>query len=256
MSQAQTLLPGAESWAADGGPVGVLCLHGFTGHPGSMRALAEEVARSGCAVEVPCLPGHGTRVEDMLETGWADWTAAAAGALARLEGRCEVAIVVGQSMGGALAAWLAARSPDVAGFVAINPIVQPPDEAMLEIVRAMVADGEQVVRGGASDIADPEAVETAYADTPLVPLLSLAEGLEELQHNLDRITCPVLVVTSLQDHVVDPANSSVLAAAVRGPVERIELERSFHVATLDYEAELIRAAVVRFAAAVREGLGR
>ena len=67
------ILPGAEPWSAEGGPTGVLVLHGFTGNPSSMRGLAEAMAAAGHSVELPRLPGHGTTVDDMLTTSWADW---------------------------------------------------------------------------------------------------------------------------------------------------------------------------------------
>ena len=82
------LMPGAEPWTA-GGPVGALCLHGFTGNPTSMRPVAEAFAAAGFAVELPRLPGHGTTVEDMITTGWADWTAEAEAAYQRLAARCD-----------------------------------------------------------------------------------------------------------------------------------------------------------------------
>ena len=54
-----------------------------------------------------------------------------------------------------------------------------------------------------------------------------------------RSRCPVLILTSPQDHVVEPANGDFLAADVGGPVERVTLERSYHVATLDYDKDVI-----------------
>ncbi len=60
----------------------------------------------------------------------------------------------------------------------------------------------------------------------------------------------MLVFTSVQDHVVDPGSSDVLAARVSGPVERVTLERSFHVATLDYDKDEIEARTVEFVAGV------
>jgi carboxylesterase len=63
----------------------------------------------------------------------------------------------------------------------------------------------------------------------------------------------VLIITSVQDHVVDPSNSDVLAAAVTGPVERLRLERSYHVATLDYDKDLVASATVDFARKVTAG---
>jgi carboxylesterase len=54
-------------------------------------------------------------------------------------------------------------------------------------------------------------------------------------------------MTSPQDHVVEPHNSDLLAEGVTGPVERITLERSFHVATLDYDKDLVNERAVEFA---------
>ena len=149
-------------------------------------------------------------------------------------------------MGGTLACWLTARHLEVAGLVAVNALVQPPDPDMLSMVRAMVDAGETVAPGIGSDIADPDSHETAYPGSPLLPLLSLVEALEGLQADLPRIACPVLILTSPQDHVVPPANSDHLAAVVAGPVERVTLERSYHVATLDYDKDLIAERTAAF----------
>ena len=104
-------------------------------------------------------------------------------------------------------------------------------EGMQELVEAMLATGEEYMDAIGSDIADPDSQEASYPRTPLRPLLSLMEAAEEFGGRLGRIACPVLVASSPQDHVVDPANSELLAAAVSGPVERLTLARSYHVAT-------------------------
>ena len=57
---------------------------------------------------------------------------------------------------------------------------------------------------------------------------------------------PVLLFTSKQDHVVDPTSSDVLVEQVKGPVERVLLERSYHVATLDNDAEAIFEGSLKF----------
>jgi carboxylesterase len=240
------VIPGAEPVSVAGDDVGVLVLHGFTGNPGSVRPLAEAFVTDGRTVVAPRLPGHGTAVEDMLETRWADWSAAADAAYADLARRTGTTVVAGLSMGGTLACWLAARHPEVAGLVAVNPLVLPPDPEMVAMGRAMVDAGETVAPGIGSDIADPGAHETAYPGSPLLPLLSLVEGVEALQADLSRIACPVLLLTSPEDHVVPPANSDHLASVLAGPVERVTLERSYHVATLDYDKDLITERATAF----------
>jgi carboxylesterase len=85
---------------------------------------------------------------------------------------------------------------------------------------------------------------------PLRAALSLFEGVEEVEAKLGSVTCPVLVFTSKQDHVVDPASSDVLVGGVKGPVEQVVLERSYHVATLDYDKDEIEARTVEFLSGV------
>src|ERR1700730_14201720 len=117
------VMPGAEPLSVAGGPAAALVLHGFTRSPHSMRPIAEALAAAGFTVELPLLPGHGTSVDDMLQTSWDDWSSAAEAAYLELAGRAERVVVAGLSMGGTLACWLAARHPELAGLVCINPAV-------------------------------------------------------------------------------------------------------------------------------------
>ncbi len=68
--------------------------------------------------------------------------------------------------------------------------------------------------------------------------------------DLESVTCPVLLFTSVQDHVVDPVSSALLVARAKGPVEQVVLERSFHVATLDCDKDEIESRTVEFVAGV------
>ncbi len=232
------IMPGAEPMSVAGGPVGVLVLHGFTGNPQSIRPLADGFVAAGHTVEMPLLPGHGTRVEDMLDTSWADWSAAAEAAFESLAARTEQQVVAGLSMGGSLTCWLATRHPDLRGIICVNPATQVPP-GMRELVQAMVDGGDDVMDGIGSDVADPGSPESAYPETPLRPLLSLFAAAEQVGADLEQVTCPVLLFTSPQDHVVPPTDSDHLAAHVSGPVERVSCDRSYHVATIDYDRDLI-----------------
>jgi len=240
-------LPGAEPWTADGGPAGVLVLHGFTGNPQSMRPLAEAYAAAGFTVSLPLLPGHGTRVEDMVPTRWEDWSSAAETAYAELAGRCESVVVAGLSMGGTLTLHLASRHPEVRGIVLVNPLADGEAPGISALVEQLRDLGEPLVPGIGSDIAQEGSVESAYPLTPVQPLLSLHAALAGLRGALGEIRCPVLLLTSPQDHVVDPASSDLVASSVQGQVERRSLDRSFHVATLDHDAPLIEQEAVAFA---------
>lgn len=241
------IMEGAEPFSADGGRDGVLVLHGFTGNPQSMRPLAQAFAAAGFTVELPLLPGHGTKVEDMLGTGWEDWSAAAEAAYAELTSRCDRVLVAGLSMGGALTCWLASRHPEIVAIVLVNPVVEPVADSFIEVVEGIKATGATVMPGIGSDIAKPGSVEYAYKDTPLDPALSMFAAVADLSTRLSEIRCPVLLFSSPQDHVVPPSNGDFLVEHVAGPVERVTCERSYHVATLDYDAEEIETRSVEFA---------
>jgi len=244
--------PGCEAWSSPGGgPHGALVLHGFTGSPVSMRPVGGALAAAGFAVELPRLPGHGTDVADLIPTTFDDWLAEAERALGALRARVPDGriVVVGLSMGGALTVALAERHDDLAGIVAINTPVAVSDE-MRGVVQQLLDGGMEVMDSIGNDIAAPGVDEGSYDQTPLRPLLSLIEAGDELRAHLGDVRCPVLVITSRQDHVVSPTDSDVLAESVRGPVERVWLERSYHVATLDVDADLVCEATVDFATRV------
>lgn len=244
----------AASFSASGGDRGVLVLHGFTGSPFSMRPIGEVLANLGYTVEVPLLPGHGTSLEDMIPTRWSDWSGAAEGAFDELAGRCAGGVaVVGMSMGGGLSCWLAERHPEIVALVVVNPLVQPIAQELIDGGKAMVEAGAETIDGVANDIALEGADEYGYAGVPLAAAMSLMEALGGVRDGLSSITCPTLVLTSRQDHVVTTDNSELLVSNVKGTVEHVWLEKSFHVATLDYDAGLIESEASRFLDAAFEG---
>ncbi|KLR62008.1 esterase/lipase [Actinobacteria bacterium IMCC26207] len=232
------VIAGAEPMSVEGGPTGVLVLHGFTGNPQSMRPLAQAFVEAGYSVEQPLLSGHGTAVEDMLDTTWEDWSADAEAAYQSLASRTESVVVAGLSMGGSLTLWLATKHPEIAGIICVNPATQVPPEVR-DFVASMVEAGDIVMTGIGSDVADPNSPESAYADTPLKPLISMFDAAVHTQSALPDVKCPLLLFTSPQDHVVSPTDSDYLADVYGGPVERVSCERSYHVATLDYDKEMI-----------------
>ena len=241
-----SVLPGAEPVSRQGGPAGVLVLHGFTGNPQSMRPLAEVLAAAGFTVELPLLPGHGTAVEDMIPTRFADWSSTAEDAYVALAARTTSMAVVGLSMGGALALWLAERHPEIRAVVLVNPMADPPAESFRDVMRGLLDAGIELAPGVGSDIAKEGSVELAYPGSPIAAALSLFEALDSLHERLGEVRCPVLLFSSRQDHVVPSASGDEVAARVSGPVERIWLERSYHVATLDHDAPDIEARTLEF----------
>jgi carboxylesterase len=236
----------AQPGLTGGRRIGVLVQHGFTGNPASMRPWAEDLAARGYAVEMPLLPGHGTRWQDMNRVSWADWVATVEGAFDKLAAENDVVVAVGLSMGGALCLRLAAdRGEGLAGLVLVNPAVDTlrKDVKLLPVLQHVVP----AMPGIANDIKKPGADEHGYPMTPLKAAASMFAGYAELRKDLPRITAPVLYFRSADDHVVDISSSRAINAGLSSKdFEERVLEDSFHVATLDNDAPRIFAESAEF----------
>ncbi len=240
------LMPGAEPLALDGGPIGALVLHGFTGTPQGVRDWGLALAGAGLTVTVPRLPGHGTRWQDMARTRWTDWYAEAERAFDELRRCCAEVFVCGLSMGGTLALRLAEqRASEIAGAIVINASLatERKDARVLPLLRHIIP----ALPGVAGDIAKPGVTELAYSKMPLQAAYSLSQLWAKTRADLGSITCPILAFRSENDHIVEPISGALLreGASATTVTERL-LSESYHVATLDFDAPVIFAESVDF----------
>lgn len=241
----ERIMPGAQPERWEGNEVGVLISHGFTGTPHSVRPLAEALAAEGFTVAMPRLAGHGTTPEKMARTGIRDWLASLEGDLAWLEARTDALFITGLSMGGMFALYLAALHPEVRGLVSVNGVVflNAPQTAR----RVFDPEAPELLPGIGSDTKDPNAVEVSYEQTPTAALAELMAGMRVTDDLLPTIAAPALVIQSREDHVVPPPNGPYILDRL-GSTEKelLWLENSYHVATLDHDADLIAQQTIAF----------
>lgn len=239
-------IPGADPWTAPGDGVGILVLHGFSGSPKSVTPWGRALAEQGWSVSVPLLPGHGTRWQDMNLTTWQDWYHEAERALRDLQSTCHTVFVMGLSMGGSLTLRLAEQhGAQIRGIVLVNPAVHTErvDRFLLPVLQHVVGG----FPGISNDIAKPDQDEGAYDRIPLKAAYSLSQMWREVKANLPRITVPLLLFRSAQDHVVEPSNAAhILASVASTDVTEVVLADSYHVATLDYDADIITRDSIAF----------
>jgi len=241
------VMVGAEPFFFEGNDVGCLVSHGFTGSPQSMRYLGEFLAvEGGLTVAGPRLKGHGTSVEDMARSSAEDWIRSVEAGLQTPQERCSKIFMTGLSMGGTLTLYMAAMNPDVIrGVVPINgaAFVNNPDLAGLAFMDAAPA----TVPGVGGDIKKPGVSELAYEDVPVPAVRQIYALMSVTRELLPRITCPVLVIQSRDDHVVVPDNAPFIIDNIGAEDKRLLwLENSYHVATLDYDKELIARETLKF----------
>jgi carboxylesterase len=247
------VLPGAESFDHAGGPVGVLLCHGFTGTPQTLRGWADYLAGKGLTVSLPRLPGHGTTWQDLARTGGDDWFAEVDTAFGKLASRCEQVFVFGLSMGGCLALRVAeTRGDAVRGLVLVNPSLAP--DTRLFLLAPALKHVLRSLPGIASDIKKPDEHEIGYDRVPVRAAATLPKLWNETVRHLGQVTQPVLVYRSTTDHVVGPASMRALLAGLPGGQVTVrECADSYHVATLDNDAEAIFEGSLKFIRAVTAG---
>jgi carboxylesterase len=240
------VLPGAEPYSHDGGPTGVLLCHGFTGSPQSLRPWAEYLATAGLTVSLPRLPGHGTTWQEMARTRWEDWYAEVERSFDDLRAECDEIFIMGLSMGGCLALRLAELHADaVSGLVLVNPSLTADTKMiMLAPVIKLVLPSIKAI---GSDIKKEGVTELAYDRTPVKAVASLPGLWNVTSRNLEQVSAPVLCYRSTIDHVVAGGSLEILRKAL--PASQLEVREcpnSYHVATLDNDAETIFAGSLEF----------
>ena len=232
-----------QDWAGTGSGknahVGVLLVHGFTGSPASMRPWGEFLHSKGYSVRVPLLPGHGTHPENLNKVKWQEWPAKVEFELSELRKSCDVIFLVGLSMGGGTVLNVAASHNEaLKGLILVNPMIHvkgvPVELAFflsrLQKMRTSVGD----------DIKRPGVTEWGYDALPTRGVYQLLKMLRITRRNLPKITIPVQLFHSVEDHTLPVTNTEIILSEI-GSINksRIELVNSYHVATMDYDQELI-----------------
>lgn len=124
-----------ERWPFDGASITlysqpsngkvVLLVHGWGGHAGQMRAMAEQLAARGMHPVIIEMPAHG-RSGGMRST-LPQFTRVIEYVMARLAQQgSPVAALVAHSLGAAAAAYATGRSPQIGRLVLIAPAASPP----------------------------------------------------------------------------------------------------------------------------------
>ena len=218
----------------EGGDIGVLLIHGFTGSPAEMRLMGHYLNDRGLTVSAPLLPGHGTKVEDLNQVSWPDWTAAVEQALADLREQCAHVYVAGLSMGALLTLYLASRHPELPAFAVYAPALdisdwRRPFAPILKLFVKTVAKQDE-------HWDDPQAEDLlwCYDEWPVGGTMQLFNLRDEVKESLPRITSPALIVYSLADSSVTPEGARIVVDAIASEdKEVVEMDECGHVMTVD-----------------------
>lgn len=228
------------------GHIGIVLVHGFTGSPAAMRSWAEFLNARGYSVRVPLLPGHGTEPADLNEVQWEEWPAKVKAEIAELQKQCTQIFVTGLSMGGGTTLNVAAELGDqLSGIILVNPMihVRGVSPALAFAISRIVKFGKSV----GNDIKRKGVTEYSYDKLPYRGIHQLLTMLKLTRAALPSVLLPMQLFHSVDDHTLPVSNTEIIMREIGSSNKsRIELLNSFHVATIDYDSEIIFANSVTF----------
>ena len=251
---ADGIVPGAEGFTLEGtNGRALLLLHGFGDTPQTLRYLAGRLHAEGYTVRAPLLPGHGRGLRDFASASADDYLRTTRDELARLRKSAAWVGLIGLSMGGAIAARLAAECRDVRVLCLLAPYLTPPRRVALvarmaplwSLVRPYLGG-----RAGDASVHDPIAREASFAYGVFPPraVRALCATAAAGRRALPSITVPTLVVYSREDNRIPVALAKTATAGLAGPTERQWVTGCGHVITVDYCRDVVATFVLDFLA--------
>lgn len=230
-------------------PAAIL-IHGFNGEPLDMHELGAYLGDRGFAARILLLPGHGTHFRHFATTTWADWSAAVAVATREMLERHERVILIGHSMGAALALHTAANEPRVAGVAALCPPLNMhfAQKEIAALTHRMMPYWPTFPEDVRDRTAPRRYNRQAYRWTSVAAAHSLFSMLPTVRDELSHVRCPAFIACALHDHVV-PARDGMEVFRRLGTLDKemLVLERSYHGVTKDVERHQLFERLYAFA---------
>ena len=239
MTQHSHLDPSA--FLLDGGPIGALLIHGFTGSPPEMRSVGDYLNARGLTVSAPLLPGHGTDMDDMNRRRWSEWAASVEQALSDLQSRCSTVFVGGLSMGALLTLHLGAHHPEIAGLMTYSPAVLVASKLiyLTPVLKYLISKRSAA---GESDLTDHDADSRiwCYEEQPLRAAHELLKLQRVVRHLLPAVKQPLRIIQSTGDAIIDSRCGQILYdEAGSTDKELVRLHNSGHNIMVDAEWEFV-----------------
>jgi carboxylesterase len=243
MPQPDHLDPSA--FAAAGGPVGALLIHGFTGSAAETRPMGEYLAAQGLTVHCPLLPGHGTTPEDLIRIHRQAWIDEVESALQDLQSDCTTVFVGGLSLGSLLTLWLGGQHPEIAGLIPMAPAVKVKNWLMpLTLALRYVVKYNPFGAIADDDLGDPEAIQRSwfYDDLPMWGAAEVYLLQRQVRRALPTIRQPILIYQGRLDAQLDPLAAQIVHDGVSSTDRTVVwLENSGHNLLIDGERESVWA---------------
>lgn len=213
-------MPGAGPFYYEGNKIGILLIHGGGGGTcADLKPLAEDLHMKGdYTISLPLLPGYGTTPEDLKNIHINDWKTFLIQDLSKLKDKCDIVVLGGHSMGGALTLILAANySPD-AIFTISAPIgIQSYLFYLVPIFKIFVKyftiNSEQFIK-------DTNGKWVGYDKMPLNVATKMKKLMKEVKKSLSNIKCPALILQGSLDSDIKRNSMDYIFKNIESKIKR------------------------------------
>ncbi len=237
----------------------VILLHGLTGTPAEMRAYAKKFELRGIHAPTPLLAGHGGSNDDLLSVTWEDWLHSVKKAVQEAQLSYQNVFIAGVSMSSLLAVLTATELPNISGIILMSPtygtyargtdwrkIFLPLLYKMPDWVHRWIyweetppygLKDERLHRRIKTQLdrnTQGEAGEHGLYRTYVKYFFQLDQMQRRVRQRAHTVLCPVLLLHSVEDTVMDPLNAALLYRDLASTQKSLRIiNDSDHVMMLD-----------------------
>lgn len=233
------IMKGAEPFFYKKGEKGVLLVHGSTSSPSDLRALGKYLADRDITVSAPLVKGHGTSPYCLAVTSWRDWVKSAEDALEELRKQVDKVYVGGNSIGGNIALYLAAKH-DVDGVISLGTPIKFRKEAAFKIGFSILSLFKSFQRKWYKRLIDND-IQKNRVGYDVIPLNIINKGLAMVNASkklLPKITAPTLIMNSTKDFGVDEETVDYIDNNIGSKIKKIVwVKDAYHVFIVDKKKE-------------------
>jgi acyl-CoA synthetase (AMP-forming)/AMP-acid ligase II/esterase/lipase/acyl carrier protein len=257
-----------------GDHIGVLIVHGLSGTPGEMLEFASSLAQENITVAVPQIAGHASSLEDFKASNRQAWLNSIMPTFNLLKESCTHIYLAGLSAGGLLAlqAGLKQKDVSIAGMILLSPffffdgwnIAKVRMKLVMPLVlhtplRYLVSFKEKypygikddAIRSNLEKVLNNQSEEFAdmvgHMKLPAVFFYEVDSLVKDTIKILPNISCPLLVIHSVEDEIASINNVRFLVSKVGSKqIDVRYLDDCYHLITLDRKKDTVIQLVLSY----------
>ena len=210
--------------------IGIYMIHGFSSTTYELKEMSEFLANKKYHVVLNNLPGHGTNIEDCNKTKYKDWLDYSTIELAKLCAKSNEVFIIGCSMGGVIALYLASKFP-ITGLIVGGVVLKFKLHFNTNYLNRFLC---RILKTREKKLTFPKDIRDTinfygYQSYPLIALEEFRKMNVFVKKKLYKITCPILIIHSHNDQVSIKDNINIINESINSTDKKLlEVNKAHH----------------------------